>query len=133
MNFVLLLLLNAGIILLMSRLMKSVVIKNYTTALTVALVIGLLNATVGFILRLPLNLITLFLLTFITRIIVTAIVIKIADFFFKGFEVKTFKAALILACAMAIAGAIFENVNKRSENKEVRYVASLSSNVLNLQ
>jgi putative membrane protein len=117
----------------MSRLMTSVIIKNYATALSVALVIGLLNATIGFILRLPLNLITLFLLTFITRILVTAIVIKIADFFFKGFEVKTFKAALILAFAMAIAGAVFENVNKKSNNKEVKYVASLSSQLLHIQ
>jgi len=125
MNFVLLLLINAGIILLVSKLLPTVVIRNFKTAVMVALVIGLLNATVGFLLRLPLNLVTLFFLTFIVRLLVTAVVIKITDKFFSGFEVKTFTAALILACAMAVAGAVFENlISKENENRN-RYVTQL--------
>jgi putative membrane protein len=98
-----------------------VVIKNFRTAVGVALVIGLLNATVGFLLRLPLNLITLFLLTFIVRLIVTAIVIKIAAVFFSGFDVKTFTAALILALAMAIAGAVFERMLLREKESDLLF------------
>ncbi len=122
MNFVLLLLLNAGIILLVSKFLPSVVIRDYKTAITVALVIGLLNATIGFLIRLPLNLVTLFFLTFLVRIFVTAIVIKIAAIFFKGFDVKTFKAALILAFAMAIASAVFEKMIEKEKNKQVQYM-----------
>lgn len=122
MNFVLLLFLNAGIILLVAKLLPSVVIRNYTTAISVALVIGILNATVGFLLRLPLNLVTLFLLTFFIRLFVTTIVIKIAAIFFSGFEVKTFSAALVLACAMAIAGAVFERLKDREKDQQVQYM-----------
>jgi len=123
MNFILLLLLNAAVILLVSKLLPSVVIKNFRTALSVAILIGLLNATLGFLLRLPLNLVSLFLLTFVVRLFVTAIMIKLADFFFKGFEVKTFSAALILSFAMALASAGFEKLvekdNIRAEKTQL--------------
>ena len=107
MYFILSILLNAGIILLLAELMNSITIRNFVTAIGVALVIGLLNATIGFLLRLPLNLVTLFLLTFIVRLVVTAIMIKIADYFIRGFSIKGFTPALILAIAMAVAGALF--------------------------
>lgn len=126
MNFVLLLLLNAGIILLVSKLLPAVVIRNYATAISVALVIGILNATVGFLLRLPLNLITLFFLTFLVRLLVTAIVIKIAAIFFSGFKVETFSAALILAVAMAIAGAVFEHLMEKQKEQQVQYMTGIS-------
>jgi len=118
MNFIFLLLINAGVILLVSKLLPSVIIKDYKTAITVALVIGLLNATIGFLLRLPLNIVSLFLLTFIVRVLVTALMIKLADLFLKSFEVKTFTAALVLAVAMAIAGALFERAVKKDEMRK---------------
>lgn len=102
---------------LVSKFLPSVIIKDFRTAISVALLIGLLNATVGFLLRLPLNLVSLFLLTFFVRLFVTAIMIKLASFFFKSFEVKTFTAAMVLALAMAIAGAIFERVIEREEEQ----------------
>lgn len=125
MNFILLLLLNAGVILLVAKLLPSVVISNYKTAISVAVVIGLLNATVGFLLRLPMNLVTLFLLTFLVRLFVTAIIIKIAAIFFSGFQVKTFTAALILACAMAVTDAIFERLIEKDTNREDQYMTQL--------
>lgn len=117
MNFILLLLLNAAIILLLSKWLPSVVIKNFRTALSVALLIGLLNATIGFLLRLPLNLVSLFFLTFFVRLFVTAVMIKLAAFFIKGFEVKTFVAALILALAMALASAGFEKMVEKDQDR----------------
>lgn len=106
MNWILQLLINAGVLLLAAQIMPSVKIKNYGTAIAVALVIGLLNFTIGFFLRLPLNILTLGLLSFFVRLIVTAIVIKITDKFFSGFEVRSFTSAIILACIMAIAGSL---------------------------
>lgn len=106
MNFLLELLLNAGILFLLAYLLPTVDIKNFGTALAVALVIGILNATIGFILRLPMNIITIGLLSFFVRLLVTAIVIKITDKMFKGFTVKTFSAAVIIACTMAVAGTL---------------------------
>jgi putative membrane protein len=107
MNIIFELLLNAGVLLLVAYLLPSVTVRSFGTALAVALVVGILNATIGFILRLPLNIITLGLLSFFVRLLVTAIIIKIVDKFFDGFEVKTFSAAVILACSMAIAGSVF--------------------------
>jgi putative membrane protein len=86
--------------------MPTVKIRSFGTAILVALVIGVLNATIGWLLRLPLNLITFFLLSFFIRLLVLAIVIKIADAIFSGFEVKSFGAAVILACIMAVAGSL---------------------------
>lgn len=65
MNIIIELLINAGVLLLLAYLLPSVNIKNYGTAIGVALVIGILNATIGFLLRLPLNIITLGLLSFL--------------------------------------------------------------------
>ena len=110
MGFIISIFVNAIVILLMAKLMSSITIKSFSTAIWVALIIGLLNATVGFLFRLPLNLVTLFLLTFIVRLIVTALMIKIADRLFSGFTVNGFTPAFILAVAMAVAGAILNMI-----------------------
>lgn len=106
MGWLLQLLINAAVLVLTARIIPSIKIRSYGTAIMVALVIGLLNATVGFILRLSLNLVTLWLLSFFVRLLVLAIVIKIADKLFDGFEVKSFGAALLLALIMAIVGSV---------------------------
>ncbi len=110
MNFILELLVNAGVLFLLAVLLPSVNIKSYGTAIAVALVIGILNATVGFLLRLPLNILTLGLLSFVVRLVVSAIVIKIADKLFSGFEVKGWGAAFLLAACIAIAGTLMHNI-----------------------
>lgn len=106
MGFILELLINAGVLFLLAYLMPSVTIKNYGTAIGVALVIGILNATVGFLLRIPLNIVTLGLLNFVVRLVVTAVVIKLADKLFTGFEVRGFGPALIIAIVMALVGSL---------------------------
>jgi putative membrane protein len=106
MNWILQLLINAAVLLLASKLMTTVKIRSFGTAVLVALVIGVLNATIGGLIRFSLNLFTLYLLQFFVRLIVLAIVIKIADAIFSGFEVKSFTTAIILACIMAVAGSL---------------------------
>lgn len=106
MSWIIQLLINAGVLLLASRIMPTVKIRNFGTAILVALVIGFLNATIGVLIRFPLNMVTLFFLSFFVRLIVLAIVIKIADKLFAGFEVSSFSAAVILACIMAVAGSL---------------------------
>ncbi|MGI4750394.1 MAG: phage holin family protein [Janthinobacterium lividum] len=104
-HFIIELLVNAGMILLLSHFLPTIIIRNFGTAVLVALVIGLLNATIGAVIRFPLNLATLWLLSFFVRLIVTAVVIKIVDWLFDGFEIKGFSPALILALALAIDGS----------------------------
>jgi putative membrane protein len=110
MNIIFELLLNAAVLLLVAYLLPSVTIRNYGTAIAVALVIGILSATLGFFIRIPLNIVTLGLLSFFVRLLVTAIIIRIADKFFSGFEVKTFSAAVIIACCIAVAGTLFSYI-----------------------
>lgn len=110
MNFIVELLVNAGVLFLLAALLPSVNIRSYGTAIGVALVIGILNATIGFLLRLPLNIVTLGLLSFVVRLIVSAVMIKLADKLFRGFEVKGWGAAFLLAICIAIAGTLMHNI-----------------------
>ena len=108
MSWILQLLVNAAILLLMSKILPTIKIRSYGTAIGVALVVGLLNATVGFLLRFPMNLLTLWLLSFLVRLIVTALMIKLADKFFRGFEVRGFWPAFIIAVIMAVVGTLID-------------------------
>jgi len=110
MDFIIELLVNGAVLFGLASVMSTVHIRNYSTAILVALIVGILNATVGFLLRLPLNIVTLGLLSFIVRLIVTAVMIKIADKLFSGFEVKGFTPALIIAVVLAIVGSILSGV-----------------------
>jgi len=106
MNFIIDLLVSAGVILLLAYIMPQVNVKSFLTALWIALLIGILNATVGWILRAIGNLFTLFLLSFIIRLLVTAIIIKLADKLSRNFEVKGFWPALVIAIALSIAATL---------------------------
>ena len=106
MNFILSILINAGILLGMTYILPTVTIKSYKTAILVALVISLLNVTIGWIIRFPLNIVTFGLLTFIINLFVTAIMIKLADILFSDFEIKGFSPAIIIAVVIAIAGSL---------------------------
>ncbi len=110
MHFIIDLLLNAAVLFILASLIPTITIKNYGTAIWVALVVGLLNATVGFALRLPLNILTLGLITFVVRLFVSALMIKLADNLFPGFKVKGWTPAFIIAICMAIAGTLLTQV-----------------------
>ncbi len=114
MNFILNLLISAGVLMLMAYILPQVRIKSFGTALWVAFLVGILNATVGLILRLPLNLVTFFLLSFVVRLVVTAVIIKLVDKLVSNFEVRGFWPALVIAIALAIAGTLL-NRNEAEE------------------
>jgi putative membrane protein len=108
MSFIIEVLVLAASLFALSTIIKDIVVKDYGTAIWVCLVIGFLNATIGAVIRFPLNLLSLFLITFIVRIIVSVLMIKLANRFIKGFRVKTWLSALILAIAMAAVGAVID-------------------------
>jgi putative membrane protein len=110
MRFLISVFLNATVLFALASVLPSVKIKNYTTAICVALVIGLLNATIGFSIRLPLDILTLGLITFFIKAFVAAIMIKLASGLFKGFKVNGWVPAFIIAFCMAIAGTLFRYV-----------------------
>lgn len=106
MDFIINLLVSAGVILLLSYAMSSVHVKSFWTALWVAFLIGILNATIGWLIRGVFNLVTFFLLEAIISVFVTALVIKLVDMLVKKFKVDGFWPALIIAIATAVALAL---------------------------
>ncbi len=110
MDFIIELLVNAGVLFMIASIIPGITVKSYGTAVIVCLLVGILNATIGFFMRLPLNIITLFLITFLVRLLVTAILIKLAGKLLKGFEVRAWSHAFILAICMAVASAIIDKV-----------------------
>src|SRR5688572_16105145 len=116
MDFIINLLVSAGILMLLAYIMPSVTIKSFTTALWVAFLIGILNATIGAIMRFPMNLVTLFFLEFLVRLIVTAIVIKLVDMLVKNFEVRGFLPALIIAVVLAAASTLVDGLTGSNDD-----------------
>ncbi|MHA6247904.1 phage holin family protein [Pontibacter sp. CAU 1760] len=106
MGFIINVLVSAAVIMLMAYALSSVHIKSFGTALWVAFLVGLLNATIGWLLRGIFNLVSFFLLEAIVSLFVTAIVIKLVDLFVKNFKIDGFLPALLIALVTAIALAL---------------------------
>lgn len=103
MGFIIDLLVSAGVILLLANIMPQVHVKSFWTALWVAFLVGLFNATVGWILGGIFNLVTFFLLEALVSLIVTAIVIKLVDVLVGNFKIEGFWPALVIAFVNALA------------------------------
>lgn len=98
----------AGVLLLLAKYLTGVTLKDFTSALIVAIVIAVLNYTVGAVLRFSLNLFTLWLLAFIVRVIVTALMVKLAAKLMDRFDVQGWLPAFIIAIALAITGGLVD-------------------------
>ncbi|GAB3020296.1 phage holin family protein [Spirosoma pulveris] len=129
MNLILHLLLDAAVIFGLAYLMPQVDVKNFGTAILIAVLLGLLNFFLGWIIRFPLNLVTFFLLTGIVRIIVTAVILKLIDSFMDSFTIVGFWPALVIALAVAVAGTLIDRSAPTQEMVESGYVVSLLSNL----
>jgi len=104
-NFLIQIILNALALLLAASLLKGVEVKNFVSAIIVAIVLAVLNATLGAFMDLisaPLRWLTLGLFAFI----VDAIVILVTAHFMKNFRVNGFISAVYLAFAMSIFNLI---------------------------
>lgn len=98
--------LNALALLIVARLVPGFVIGSFSSALIAVIVIGLLNATFGLVLKvitLPLGILT-FGLFFL---VINAIVLKFASAVVPGFQVQTFIAAFWGALALAVLHMLF--------------------------
>lgn len=92
---------------LWAYLIPWVEVASYRRAIGIAVVIALLNATVGFILRvltLPLNVLTLGLVGFI----ITVLMIMLASNILSGFDAGGFLNASIFALVLALLGILFD-------------------------
>ncbi|MFK8104460.1 MAG: phage holin family protein [Saprospiraceae bacterium] len=82
-----------------AKLLSGVYVKNFIQAIIVAIVIAILSFTLGNFLKI----VTLGILSLgIFSWLLNAILIQVADFFLKDFEVKNFWWALALAAIVSI-------------------------------
>jgi putative membrane protein len=99
-------LLSAIALLIVSRVVPGFHVDTLGTALIAALIFGLLNATLGLLLKLvtlPLSILTLG----IFLLVVNAFVLKLASGFVRGFQIHGFAAAFWGAAVLALIQMLF--------------------------
>ncbi len=105
MKIILRVLITAFLVMIISYLMKGVIVDEFTTALTVAIVLGLLNVFVKPIIvlfTLPVTIFTLGLF----YLVINASIILICDHFVDGFEVNSFLTALLFSIILSLSQSI---------------------------
>ncbi|MBB5437017.1 putative membrane protein [Pedobacter sp. AK017] len=96
-------------VLIGAYIVPGVQVDGYGSAIIAAVLIALVNATLGFILRLltfPVNFLTLGLVSFI----ITVLMILLVDKMMTGFNTSGFWSAAFLAIVVALIKAIFNAV-----------------------
>ncbi len=114
MNVIVRILVTSLLVMVISYLMKGIVVDTFTTALIVAIVLGLLNFFVKPILvlfTLPITIITLGLF----YLVVNAIIILLCDKLVDGFDVSSFWTALFFSIILSISQSL---VYKVTESKK---------------
>ena len=99
------LLLSALAVLILAEVLPGVSVRNYFTAIIVAIVLSLLQITVKPVLKLlslPITILTFGLFLFV----INAIIILLADFFIDGFVVGGFFSALIFSLLLGFLQSI---------------------------
>ena len=98
-------LLSALAVWIVSQVVPGIYVNGLTTALIAALAIGLINATIGFVLKIltfPLTLLTLGLFWFV----INALMLELASALVPGFEVRGFFAAFVGAIVLSIVSSV---------------------------
>jgi putative membrane protein len=100
---------SAASLLIVAHIIPGFVVESIGTALIAAVVIGLINATIGFFLKiitLPLSILTfgIFLL------IINALMLMLASSIVSGFHVGGFWIAFLAAAVLAIVNMIFRHL-----------------------
>jgi putative membrane protein len=106
--------LNAVALLLVSHFVEGFNVSSFVSALIAVVVIGLLNATLGLLLKfvtLPLGILT-FGLFFL---VINAVILMFSSKFVPGFAVTTWKAAFLGALALAVIHMLFGFVGKAAK------------------
>jgi putative membrane protein len=102
-------LITSGLVLLIAHFMPGVQVANFTTALIVAVVLGLLNIFIKpilVILTLPFTIVTLGLFL----LVINAIIILLCDNIVGGFGVDSFWTALFFSLILSILQSIMYKI-----------------------
>ena len=104
--------LSALALIIVSHLVPGFVVTGFVTALIAALVIGLLNATVGLFLKIvtfPLSILTLGLFL----LVINGVMILVASAFVRGFHVSGLVPAFWGALVLALLGMLIRAIVKK--------------------
>lgn len=99
--------LSAAALWIVAHFVPGISVNGLYTALIAALVIGLVNATLGLVLKIltfPLTIVTLGLFWFV----INALMLEVAAHFVNGFEVRGFIPALIGAVLMSLVSSVLQ-------------------------
>lgn len=105
MNLILRIISTSILVMVISYLMKGVVVDEFSTALTVAIVLGLLNFFVKPVLVLFTLPVTVFTLGFFL-LVINAIIILLCDHFVDGFDVNGFWTALFFIIILSLSQSL---------------------------
>lgn len=114
MRFILEILLTGLAIMFAAHLIPGVYVSSYGTAVIAGILLAVVNATIGLLLRIitfPLNVLTLGLVSFIISVAMVFLVSNLLD----GFKVHGFIHACIFAVILAVAKMIFNKELKKKE------------------
>lgn len=109
MNLLFKILITAGLVLLIAHFMPGVNVASFTTALIVAIVLGLLNIFIKpilVILTLPVTILTLGLFL----LVINALMILLCTKIVGGFSVDTFWTALIFSIILSVLQSIMNGL-----------------------
>lgn len=108
--------LNSIALLIVAWLVPGFHIRNFASALIAVIVIGLLNATLGLLLKivtLPLGILTLG----IFFLVINAVILRLASVVVPGFIVSTFGAAFVGAVVLAVLHLLFRLLLDRTPKR----------------
>jgi putative membrane protein len=106
-------LLSAFALMAVSSLVNGFEVDGLASALAASLVIGLLNATIGFFLKIVTFPISIFTLG-IFLLVINGVMIMIASSFVRGFHVRGFGSAFWGAVVLALLGIIIRALAKNA-------------------
>jgi putative membrane protein len=108
--------LSALALIIVARIVPGFYIRGLGAALLAAVIIGLINATLGAFLKLitfPLTVLTLG----IFWLIINALMLKLATWFVPGFQITGFIAALIGAIVLMLVNMVFRALLPKRRNE----------------
>ena len=109
--------LSAVALLIVSNLIPGFVLTGFVAALIAALVIGLINATLGLFLKvitLPLTVLTLG----IFWLVINALMLELASVIVPGFHISGFTAAFVGAIVLALVNMVIRWLTPKKRSNE---------------
>lgn len=107
--FIVQILIIALAVMLTAAILPGIKVKNYWSAIVVAIVLGLLNyfiSPVMVFLSIPITILTFGLFLFV----INALIIMLAGYLVNGFEVKGFWWALLFSIVLSVISSLLQSV-----------------------